>query len=94
MAKKLFEVEIQAHAYIMAENSTQAESEVRCKISRHDMDFNAYEARGNHCYHDWQNERPYNSDDDKTVGEIIEELKKKQEKKEYIKKHYREISFK
>lgn len=91
--KKLYEVEIDDHAYVMAENSTEAEAEVRYELSKSDINMDAYEVHGR-CYGDWKDAIPFNSDDDKTVGQICEELIAEEEKKKYIKEHYMELPFK
>ena len=94
MTKKLFKVEIDDLVYVMAKSCTEAEAEARYEISKSDIKMYAYEVKEDRYDSDWKDAIPYNSDDDKTVGEICEELKAQKEKKEYMEKHYQELPFK
>ena len=94
--KKLFEVEIESQMYVMAENRSQAEKVAREEVEINDnvyeLDYFAVEA-GTHLLAGFEDTIPYNSDDDKTVGELIEEARAEEQKKEYIKNHYQELPF-
>ncbi len=90
--KKLYEVEIEDRIYVMAESSAEAEAVAMSEFKYDfEFDYNAFET--DTCFHVWQNEIPYNSDDNKTVGQICEELQAEKKKKQYMQKHYRPLPF-
>jgi len=77
--KKLFNVTIDNEIYIMAENYREAIS-----IAEHNANssnFWAIELPDNriNLISDWENRVPYNSDDKKTCGEIMREIKNREE---------------
>jgi len=75
----------------MAEDNAEAERIANRYIS--DCGFDVYAYLTQSCYSEWCDSIPYNSDDDRTVKEIISDVKKEKEKQEYIKKHYQELPF-
>lgn len=93
-SKKLYEVEISDRVYVMATSAGQAERVARNIASVHDSNYDAHLA--NSYYMGWENEPPLNADadDNRTVREIIEEMIKQKEKKDYMQRHYRELPFK
>lgn len=72
--KKLYEVEIELHMYVMAENESEAISVAQRNVKDEadnlsDFDFAAN--RTTCCYANWENEYPYGADTNDTVGEIL-----------------------
>lgn len=84
MAKKLYYVELEYRAYVMAESEHDAIYEAKdgLKDDYADPDFESaadvresQKKRGSHFYVDpaWKNAIPYGSDDDKTVEQVLAE---------------------
>ena len=94
----LFEIEIEGHAYVEAENEDDAINVFKreCKYGelRDLCDVSAY-PNPSALWGDWKNTEPYGSSDGKTVGDIFEEErnadKANKERTEYLDKHYQPL---
>ncbi len=72
--KKLFEVEVRY--YIMAEDKKEAETNLPLDFSLDACTVDVHEVSHHITDSQWVNAIPFNSDDDKTCGQIIDEMKK------------------
>ena len=77
--KKLFNVTVDNEIYVMAENHSEAISIAERNVGS--SNFWAIELPDNriNLISDWENRVPYNSDNNKTCGEIMGEIKNKEE---------------
>lgn len=89
--KKLFEVEVSGYYYVMAVNASEAERITRRTISRYDLTFDGVENPTSH--YGAGDAIPFNSDDKRTVGEIVAEIREKEKKKKYLERHHQDIPF-
>lgn len=65
--KRLYEIEVKY--YVMAENELEAQDIEPDYISN----CSVFASEANSVDHDWWNAVPYNSDDDKTCGQVLNE---------------------
>ena len=83
MMKKLFKVDVENTFYVMAEDKVEAEDVARENLfnETHNHLISSDEVVPSWDYIDseWQDDIPYESDDNKTCGEIFREMKEAEE---------------
>ena len=93
MAKKLFEVEPSGSIYVMAEDADEAADTARHECEKSDITWDAHEVAPMMVdgkpliaiYAEWEKAIPYGGDDDKTVGEIVAEMRARIKEAEAVK---------
>ena len=83
--KKLYEIEAELILYVMAEDENEAKSVAMRNVQeecKNLQEFDLSVVRPSALFANWQNEYPYNSDDNNTVKEIFEREEKARKIKE------------
>ena len=83
IVKKLYEVEISGHIYVMAENANEAERFAKYNLDRDDLSCDGMDPDDDGVWAGWEKAEPYNSDDNRKVGEILETMRKERKQLQF-----------